>query len=149
VGEGARESGSLGDGLEVAQFLGTVRGIHDASGDGFDAEAADGRERSTSHGLYGEVGGDLDKRESVNALTTILKSRYGELVRGGASGSEDQDFRLAGVFRKKCGGAVEEFGRGAGTEERAGGHSPIIARALCALVGLGAGGWGLASFQRG
>jgi hypothetical protein len=63
------------------------------------------------------VGGELDEREGVDALTAMLKRRDGELVRGGASGSEDQDFGLSGVVREKSGGALQEFGCGAGAEE--------------------------------
>ena len=81
----------------------------------------------------------MDGGERVYALTTRLKSSDGELVGGGAGGSEDQDFGLSGVVREKSGRALQEFGRGAGAEEGARGHSPIIARAPCALAGLGAG----------
>jgi hypothetical protein len=69
---------------------------------------------------------------------------------GGAGGSEDQDFGLAGVGEKKVGGALKELGSGAATEERASGHTQLLRCWLlvagCWLLVAGcwwlvAGGW--------
>ena len=123
--ESAREAGSLRYGREVAQFVRALRGIHDSSGDRFDAETTDGRERSPAHGLRGEMGRELYGRERVDSLAALRKRRKRELIRGGARGSENQDFRL-GVCGKERGGTLEEFRRGAATEQRASGHTQLL-----------------------
>ncbi len=97
AGESARESGSVGDGREVAQLFGPLGGVDDASGNGFNPQAANGREVPASQGLRGEAGGELDERESVNALAAVGKRGDGQFVSGGAGGSDDQNFGLSGV----------------------------------------------------
>ena len=138
--ESAREAGSLRHGREVAQFVRALRGIHDSSGDSFDAETTDGRERSPAHGLRGEMGRELYGRERVDSLAALRKRRKRELIRGGARGSENQDFRL-GMCGKERGGMLEEFRRGAATEQRASGHTQLLlarwARSLAWGLGMG------------
>jgi hypothetical protein len=92
------------------------------------------------------VGGELDQGECVDALGAVLERRDGEFVGGGACGSEDQDFALAGVGGKKVGGALKELGSGAATEERASGHTQLLLAALASLTSLTvAGFWFLVS----
>jgi hypothetical protein len=89
------------------------------------------------------MGGEMDEGESVDALGAVLEGRNGEFVGGGAGGSEDQDFALAGVGGKKVGGALKELGSGAATEERASGHTQLL-RCWWLVAGgwlLVAGGW--------
>jgi hypothetical protein len=105
------------------QLFGTLRGMHDASGDSFNAEAADGCKPSTAHGLRGEAGGELDEGERMDALAAPIERSDGEFVGGGASGSKDQDFGLPGVGGEKGGGALKEFGVRAAPEKRASGHT--------------------------
>ena len=71
AGESARETGSVGDGREVAQLFGPLRGIYDASGNGFNPQAADGREVRRPMGCAARLGGELDERESVDALAAV------------------------------------------------------------------------------
>src|ERR1035441_9114642 len=89
------------------------------------------------------MGGEMDEGESVDDLGDVLEGRNGEFVGGGAGGSEDQDFALAGVGGKKVGGALKELGSGAATEERASGHTQLL-RCWWLVAGgwlLVAGGW--------
>src|ERR1019366_7444971 len=89
------------------------------------------------------MGGEMDEGESVDALGAVLEGRNGEFVGGGAGGSEDQDFALAGVGGKKVGGALKELGSGAATEERASGHTQLLR-----CWWLVAGGWLLVVVSR-
>ena len=118
-GEGAGEAGRLSDGSEIGQGIGGCGGVNDARGECFDAEAGDGSKREASHGLRGEMGGELRERECVNALAARRKGMGSEFIRGGSGGSDDEDFGVLGLFGQKGGGALEERGVGAGVNERA------------------------------
>jgi len=69
LGEGAREAGCLSDGGEIRQVIRGCGGMNDAGGEGFNAQARDGSECETAHGLRGELGGELRESERMNALT--------------------------------------------------------------------------------
>ncbi len=124
--QSASEAGCLSDGREIGQVLGGCGSVDDASGECFDAEAGDGRERETAHGLCGEVRGKLRERESVNALATGRKSADGKFVGGGSRGRDDEDFAVR-IFRgEEGGGAVEQRRRWSGSERACAGPQTII-----------------------
>ena len=82
----------------------------------------------------------------MDALGAVLEGRNGEFMGGGAGGSEDQDFGLVGVGGKERGGALDELGSGAATEERASGHTQLLLAGLAPLTSLTvAGFWFLVS----
>ncbi|HTB18981.1 MAG TPA: hypothetical protein VK708_12745 [Bryobacteraceae bacterium] len=115
-GEGAREAGRLGNGGEIRQLIRCCGGVNDARGKGFDTETGDRSERQTAHGLSGKMRGQLRKSECVNALAAGWKSACGQFIRGYAGGGDNQDFRVPGLIREKCGSAVEERSVGAGVK---------------------------------
>ncbi len=96
--QGAREAGCLSDGGEIGQPLRGDGGVDNARGERFNAEAGDGCERETAHGLGGEVRGELRESERVNALAAGWKSAGGELVCGGSRRRDDEDFGVLGYF---------------------------------------------------
>ena len=121
-GEGASEAGCLSDGGEIRQMLCGRGGVNDARGEGFNAEAGDGSECKSTHGLSGKVAGELGESESVNALTARLKSTGGEFIGGGSSGRDDENVRVRGRIGEEGSGVAQECGVGAGVNERTGGH---------------------------
>ena len=90
--------------------------MHDARGERFDAETGDGSEREASHGLRGQLGGELRESERVNALAARWESAGGEFMTGGSRGSDHQDFSVLGLIAKERGGALEKCGVGAGVK---------------------------------
>ncbi len=125
LGQGARETGCLSDGSEIGQALRGSGSLNNARGESFNSEAGDRSERETTHGLRGEVGGELRESECVNALAARWKSVGGELIGGGTRGGDDEDFVVLGFFGEKCGSAMEQRGVGAGVKERARGHRQL------------------------
>lgn len=123
--QSAREAGRLSDGSEIRQPVRGGGGVDDARGDCFDAEAGDGSDGKASHGLRGELGGELRESECVNALAAGWEGVGDEFRRGGSCGSDDEDFGMLGFFSEECGGAVEKCGVGAGVNERARGHRQL------------------------
>ena len=120
--QSAREARGLSDGREIGQVVGACGSVDDASGQRFDAEAGDGRQREAAHGLSGKVRGNLRERESVNALAAGRKSSDGELRGGGSRRRDDQDLAVRLFRGQERGGAIEQRGIGAGVNERARGH---------------------------
>src|SRR5262249_38772753 len=110
---------------EIFELLVTPANMHDAGGDGFDAQAADGHEAAPAHGLRGEMGRELRNREGVDALASRLESGQSQLAGRGTRGRKNQDFGLFAVVREKNGGALEEPGVGAGLYKRARGHKQL------------------------
>ena len=137
--QGASEAGCLSDGSEIGQALRGCGGMNDARGQRFDAEAGDGSERETSHGLRGEVGGELRESECVNALAARRESAGGEFIGGGSRGGDDEDFRVLGFFGEERSGALEQCGVGAGVKERARGHRQLYWVEICQRAALGTG----------
>src|SRR5579862_603140 len=123
--ERASEARSLGDRFEVRQAAGGCGGMHDARGKSFDAEAGDGRESQTAHGLRGQVDGKLGESERVNALASGRKSAGSELIGSGSGGGNQQDFSVIRLAGKEGGGALEQRGVGAGMKKRARGHRQL------------------------
>ncbi len=112
-GQGASEAGRLSDRGEVVQsFLG-YSGVNDARGDGFYAQARDGRQRKTAHGLSGEMGRELSDGERVNALAARTIRADGKFVRSRSGGRDYQDFAVRGLPGQEFGGAVQKCGVGA------------------------------------
>ena len=99
--------------------------MDDACGNRFDAEPGNGGECETSHGLRGEVCGELGESECVNALAARRESVGSQFRRGSSSGSDDEHFGMLGFFSEECGGAVEQCSVGAGVNERARGHKQL------------------------
>jgi hypothetical protein len=79
--------------------------MNNTCGDGFHTEAGDGSERETSHGWFGEMAGELIQRKSVDALASGGEGADGELMRGGASGGDKENFGVR-VGSKKSRGAI-------------------------------------------
>lgn len=97
-------------------------GMHYPRGERFDAEARDGSDRLTSHGLCGKLRGELRESEGVNALAAGLESMGGELVRGRAGGRDDEDLGVCGLLGEELRRVAQERDVGARLNEGARGH---------------------------
>ena len=120
MGGRARKAGSLSHRRKVTELGGAPGGMHDASGNGFDAEPADGGKGAAGHGLCGEVGSELQQSKRVDALRALLEGCDGEFARGGAGGRKNQNFRLRSVGGEEGSGPCKEFRVGSRPENRTG-----------------------------
>jgi hypothetical protein len=137
--QGASESGRLSDGREIGQVFGGNGGVNNARGEGFHAEAGDGSERETSHGLRGKMGGQLRGSERVNALASGGESADDEFICASSRGSNDEDFGVRLFRGQERGGLVQERGVRAGVNERARGHRQLYSVEICQDAALRAG----------
>jgi hypothetical protein len=125
LGEGASKAGCLSHGSEVGQTVRRGGGVNNSRGQRLNAEARDGSQRETAHGLRREMGGELGESEGVNALASRWEGVSGQFVGGGSGGGDDEDFGVLRFFGEKSSGVLEEGGVGAGVNERARGHRQL------------------------
>lgn len=123
--EGAREAGGLRDGTEIRQPLRGRGGVNDACGERLDAESRNSSERKTSHGLSGELGGQVSESERVHALAANAKSVRCNFGGSGPRGRHDHDFRVNRLCCEEGGGVLKQRGVGTGMKQRTRGHRQL------------------------
>jgi len=69
--------------------------------------------------------GELRESECVNALASKCKSAGRNFVSGRSSRRDEDNFGVRGFLGEEGGGVVEEYGVGAGVNERTGGHRQL------------------------
>ena len=130
-GESAGEARCLSDGGEVRQTVRGGGGVNNSRGQRLNAEARDGSQRETAHGLRREMGGELGESEGVDALTARREGVSGQFIGSGSRGGDDKDFSVLGFRGQEPCGVLEQYGVGAGVNERARGHRQLYWVEIC------------------
>src|SRR5258708_11155055 len=96
VWNSGRKAGRFGNWFEIVQLFRAMRRMHNPRSNRFDAKTADGSKRGAPHGLRRDIGSELNQSHGVDALRTFRESGNDKFVGGGASGSDEKNFRVLG-----------------------------------------------------